>query len=465
MQRFLATQTLLGLLLALTLPLSSSLAADGIDWQRAEREARGDLAAMLAVLRDARPVPQLRLRRPAAALAAALEQAGRFAELGLTPEEGRRLVDALYVKHGLDPSSARPFADGALIGEPAARSGGKEPLATRIDPPAGYVHGPEFAPLAAVLLRWPYDWSALRDEYVAMIRTITDAGAVAEVRLDNLLQQIQASFALRRGGVNLSKVRWVRERTDSVWMRDYGPIYLYGEDPEAWAVVDFHYYDSRPADDDTPVEVADRADKPVVDRQDELTLYTEGGNLSGNGLGALLYSERTYSRNPQLSEGETDARITSALNTTQPIVLPDPSLDGTGHVDMFSKVVGPSTVLVAQYDPDEVDYAVLEDAAARLQASTNGDGEPWQVVRIRQPDVTYDFFVLPIVRTYTNSLIVNDRVIVPVYGIGDDNGALAVYEDVFPNKTIVPLDAGDIIASGGAWHCVTMEFPRPAEAR
>jgi len=66
-----------------------------------------------------------------------------------------------------------------------------------------------------------------------------------------------------------------------------------------------------------------------------------------------------------------------------------------------------------------------------------------------------------VVRTYTNSLIVNDRVIVPTYGIPDDDDALAVYGEVFPDKTIVPLNAEDIIESGGAWHCVTMEFPEP----
>jgi agmatine/peptidylarginine deiminase len=32
---------------------------------------------------------------------------------------------------------------------------------------------------------------------------------------------------------------------------------------------------------------------------------------------------------------------------------------------------------------------------------------------------------------------------------------------LFPGKTIVPLDATQIIGSGGAWHCVTMEFGVP----
>jgi len=116
---------------------------------------------------------------------------------------------------------------------------------------------------------------------------------------------------------------------------------------------------------------------------------------------------------------------------------------------------------VAQYDPDEFDHARLEANAALLARSVNGAGQPLTVVRIRQPDVYYESLVFPVVRTYTNSLIVNDRVIVPVYGIPDDEGALAVYASLFPGKTIVPLDATGIITSAGAWHCVTMEFPAP----
>jgi len=83
------------------------------------------------------------------------------------------------------------------------------------------------------------------------------------------------------------------------------------------------------------------------------------------------------------------------------------------------------------------------------------------VVRIPQPVVYFEDFIWPVVRTYTNSLIVNDVVVLPVYNLPGDDEAIAIYESVLPEKTIYALDARDIIASGGAWHCVTMEFPSP----
>lgn len=203
------------------------------------------------------------------------------------------------------------------------------------------------------------------------------------------------------------------------------------------------------------------AGKPVVDRQVVDTVFTEGGNINTDGLGTVLYLARTYSKNRGVPKATIDMRIRKALNAPNGIVLQDPSLDATGHVDMFSKIVATDTVLVAQYDAHEVDHAVLEANAALLASRTNGAGQPWKVLRIRQPDVYYEGLVNPVIRTYTNGLVVNSSVIVPVYGIADDAAALALYQAIYPNKTIVALNATAIIASAGAWHCVTMEFVQP----
>lgn len=52
-------------------------------------------------------------------------------------------------------------------------------------------------------------------------------------------------------------------------------------------------------------------------------------------------------------------------------------------------------------------------------------------------------------------------VIVPVYNLPEDDQAIAIYQAQLPGKTITPIDATDIIRSGGAWHCVAMEVPSP----
>jgi agmatine deiminase len=441
----------------------SAHADEAARWQQVEAEARGDFPRLLAVVQAAPLHPQTRQARPLARQVEVLERAGRFAALGIDREQGRELVAAWYRRQGLNPSGT-PMTTGAT---PAVRVTPAEPVAPAAAlplaslPPAGYRAGREFDPLQAVLLRWPFDWASLRDEYAVLVKTIVDSGAEARIWVDTARQRTAAERYLKGRNVSLQRVVWKVEKTDTVWLRDYGPSFIYGAGASDWGVVDFHYYNSRPADDDTPLVVAASEGKTVVDRQVADRVFTEGGNISTDGHGAVLFSTRTYTKNPGVAPAVIDERIGSALSAPVRTVLLDPSLDATGHVDMFSKIVDARTVLVAQYDADETDHAVLETNAGRLAAADNGSGQRWNVVRIRQPDVYYEGLVNPVIRTYTNSLIVNDRVIVPVYGIPDDAAALALYQSLFPNRTIVPLNANGIIGSAGAWHCVTMEFPVP----
>lgn len=414
--------------------------------QQPDEGNRGNLAAMLDSLKRTPVPPQYRTNR-SPEVRTVLKRAGRFKQLGLTDAEGKTLVDAVYRKLGLPLTRSVPVATQSQT----------EPLPFE----GNYRVGQEFENLSAVLLRWPQNWSALHNEYAQMIGAIGRGGATARVWVDTPAQQRFATRYLQANGVPTSHIAWVVENTDSVWMRDYGPQYIYDQGGTGWGVADFHYYDSRPVDDDTPVYIADTSTVPRVNRQSEEVVYTEGGNINVDGLGFATYSERTYSRNPGVPTDVIDARIVSALRATSTLVLEDPSLDATGHVDMFTKILNTDTVLVAQYDSDEVDYQILEDAATAFGNATNGAGRPWKVVRVRQPDVYYTSFVLPVVRTYTNSLIVNNVVIVPTYGIPDDEGALKLYRGIFPDKEIVPINAEDIIESAGSWHCVTMEFPDP----
>jgi hypothetical protein len=93
---------------------------------------------------------------------------------------------------------------------------------------------------------------------------------------------------------------------------------------------------------------------------------------------------------------------------------------------------------------------------AVLETLTSSYGTPYEIVRIPMPNVYSG-----VVRSYTNSLIVNDMVLVPTYGISEDDSALALYQSLYPAYDIVGLDCADIIESGGAIHCVTMQVGTP----
>ena len=419
-------------------------------WQDKDVFCYGDLDCMLNQVEASARIPHFRTNRSAKELVEVLKKAGRFEQLGLTAQEGEFLVGAVYQKMGL--ALERP--DGVLSTENQLQSGSADDVSYRA--------GREFERLDGVLMRWPISWMSQKDEWAEMIAAMSNAQVSLYVWVDKIFQKMSAMRYLKRMGVPTEHIEWVIEPTDSVWIRDYGPQFIYDTNGDGWGVVDFHYYDSRPEDDDTPIFISEVCGVPRVNRQTMQIVYTEGGNLSHDGLGCVVYSERTYSRNPGVKRATIDQRILSAFQAHLNIVPKDPSLDSTGHVDMFMKIVARNTVMIAEYELDQVDYQTLEDCADLFDSSTNGAGEPWNVVRIPQPDVYYTNFVLPVVRTYTNALIVNNIVVLPVYNIPLDNDAVAAYQQILPGKAIYPIDASIIIESGGAWHCVTMEYPSPS---
>lgn len=432
-----------------TMSASASETSDEAFWRAAERTCYGDVRCMIRTVENAPPLFWVRGWEKPEELFDALKKAHRFEALGLSESEGRQLVQVVMNAR----TSKQKVSSNA-----SGREGRTASDAASLQPPAFAYRSPaEFERLGAVLFRWPYDWSAMQPLWANMIGVCAQAGVKAVVWTSTPLQQRMALSYLEQQGVSTEHVRWVMDPTDTVWIRDYGPQIIRSVDSAQWGVVDFHYYDGRRKDDNTPIVMALGLQLPYVDRQRKDVVYTEGGNLNHDGLGGVVYSQRTYQRNPGVPSEEVDRRILGALQATKVLVPQDPVLDGTGHVDMFMKIVRPDTVLIGQYSPDQIDYAVLEENAALFARETNARGDRWQVVRIVQPDVYYTRFLVPVIRTYTNSLIINDYVIVPVYGIAEDEQALTVYREVFPEKTIVPLDARDIIPSGGAWHCVTME--------
>uniref|UniRef100_A0A7C4RSV3 Agmatine deiminase family protein n=1 Tax=Desulfatirhabdium butyrativorans TaxID=340467 RepID=A0A7C4RSV3_9BACT len=437
--------------------VSATETSDEAFWLAAERACYADVHCMIRAVENAPPLPWSRGWENPEELFDSLKKARRFEALGLSESDGRQLLQAVL--------KARASAKNAST-KPSVSEARMASFAAFLQPPAFPYRAPaEFEPLGAVLFRWPFDWSTMQSMWANMINICAQAGVKAVVWVSTPLQRRAALSYLQEQGVSTEHIRWVTDPTDSVWIRDYGPQVIRDVDSAQWGVVDFHYYDDRKKDDNTPKVIALGLQLPYVDRQRSDVVYTEGGNLNNDGFGGVVYSQRTYKRNPNVPPEEVDRRILSALQATKALVPKDPVLDGTGHVDMFMKIVRPDTVLMGQYNPDQIDYAVLEDNAALFARETNARGEPWRVVRIVQPDVYYTRFLVPVVRTYTNSLIINDYVIVPVYGIAEDEQALAVYREVLPEKTLVPLDARDIIPSGGAWHCVTMEIAVPELAQ
>jgi agmatine deiminase len=247
---------------------------------------------------------------------------------------------------------------------------------------------------------------------------------------------------------------------ESDWIRDWGPFFI-----ERWrhrasdgqrelAIVDSVYERDRPNDDALPSKLARLMGFRVYRPQLEVV----GGNLISDGLGTCYTAWDDAVDLSTAEVGQLTRNLQDFLGCRKTIILKALEREPTGHVDMFLKIVSPTTVLLGQYTvrDDPVNHAVLAQNRAILAGQTNARGQRINVLRVPMPNNKDGRF-----RTYLNAIVVNRAVIVPTYH--DDRRyeaqAVRVYRRAFPARRVLGLQADDTIPRGGAIRCLTKPFP------
>lgn len=260
-------------------------------------------------------------------------------------------------------------------------------------------------------------------------------------------------YSLEKIGCNMKNVVFIEERLNSVWMRDYGPWFI--EMPGGKkGIIDLVYNRPRPLDDKFPKTLGDKFGWETF----ACPLILPGGNLIIDGHGAAIMTDVVFDAgqggDPNLSMEQLKRYMKDYFHCDTVHVVQDMENDGTGHIDMFCKLLDDRNIIIGEYktpmDGYGNNYYILNEVAEKMAQLKNGKGENFVVHRMPMPSYKWG-----VSYTHTNSLIVNNKVLVPVYGRGTDEEALAIYKKLMPNHKIVGLDCNDIIGANGAIHCIT----------
>jgi agmatine deiminase len=314
----------------------------------------------------------------------------------------------------------------------------------------------EWEPSEAVVITWPVLYPGFWDFYRNLVAAITPVARV-DVLIPHAIYAPAVLAYLGEGWHDDRRLRLLVTASDDIWVRDYGPLTCIDKDARR-VMVDaiFDPPEMLFANDDSfPVRYA--AHQGCASRH--LALHLEGGNLWSDGRGTVITTEGLYARNFPMSPDEVRQRLLEGLGAETLIVLPPLRMEGTGHVDVFVKLATPDTVLVTE-PRSIVNGRRLAEVAEVLGASRNAAGCSYRVVALPSVPAYCNWGVSRIWPSYTNALTVNQRVLVPTYGLpGRDDAALAVYRLVMPDHEIIGIDARVAANAGGAVHCLTMQVP------
>ena len=139
--------------------------------------------------------------------------------------------------------------------------------------------------------------------------------------------------------------------------------------------------------------------------------------------------------------------------------------DTHGHVDDLCRFVGPRTVVLCREDdPSDANYRPLAENRERLQGMRLEDGSGVEVVDLPMPaPLAFDEQRLP--ASYANFYVANAAVLVPTFNDPQDRVALGILAEVFSDRPVVGIHAGDLVWGLGTLHCLTQQQPATAAAK
>ncbi len=304
------------------------------------------------------------------------------------------------------------------------------------EPPVGPVRNiAEFDKMEGVLVRYPFGIP------INLIALMSEDIIVTTI-VSNQSQQNTVLNLYQSNGVNTENCNFLIAPTDSYWTRDYGPWYIADANNNI-AIVNFPYNRPRPNDNDVPIEMANFLGIDLYG----MNLIHTGGNYMTDGMGISASSNLVWDENPQLTHEQINQKMHDYLGIDTYHVVQDPNNTYIDHIDCWGKFLAPNKVLIRSVPQSHPQYDEIEETAQYFASQTSSYGTPYNVYRVYTPSN----------QPYTNSLILNNKVFVPIVDSPYDDDAIEVYQEAMPGYQIIGIeeDPSHPWESTDALHCRT----------
>lgn len=253
---------------------------------------------------------------------------------------------------------------------------------------------------------------------------------------------------------------------NDTWARDHGAITVFDDGEPTLLDFVFNGWGLKfAADRDNLITGRLYAQGLLRGRPQHGGLALEGGGIESDGQGALLTTEACMlspNRNPHLDRDALEREFQRLFGVMRVLWLQHGHLAGDdtdSHIDTLARFCDPHTIAYVRCDqPDDPHYDDLLAMERELSALRDASGQPYRLVPLPWPEPCFaaDGHRLP--ATYANFLIINGAVLLPIYGVAQDEQAVAALRALFPDRDIVPVNCRPLIEQHGSLHCVTMQY-------
>jgi agmatine deiminase len=269
----------------------------------------------------------------------------------------------------------------------------------------------------------------IQTNFLFLADTIVEKHPMFYRQFETVLKECGISFGVLPG-------------TRDIWARDYMPIQVTAD-----KFVQFVY---------NPDYLKDEYGQKIISDTDSIckkigiapvksSIKVDGGNVvrSSN---KVIMCDKVFLENPQISEKQLIKELQEQLETDQLIFIPTDPSDKIGHADGMVRFLDDRTVLINNFSKEKIHFQL------NFRMALHNAGLDW----VEIPYNPYDNKdMIEANGIYINYLQMQDVIVLPVFGMKEDELAISVLESLFPNDKLGIINCNDIAKQGGVLNCAT----------
>lgn len=335
---------------------------------------------------------------------------------------------------------------------------------------------PEWARQDAIVFVWPNkqsDWdnkqhpdqlSNAEKTYAELTRYISRYQRVVLIAYD-IQHKAHIEEHLSKFEITTNNIEYLVVPTNDTWVRDYGPICVYDTTNHSNKLLDFTFDawgQKYTYEKDNAFNLAFAKAMQIEEKYKKIDHVLEAGNIEINQRGELLVSSSCFIRNTfkgQLNKPSLERLFNDWFNSQQVYWLDDLSLigdDTDGHIDNMARFCNDDLIVYsATGNKADENNSSLTSLHQQVQKYKNS----FELIPLPVPDPIFlNRNQLP--ASYTNFLITNDSVFIPVFNDKRDDPTLKLIDECFPTREIIDIESTSLIQQLGGIHCSSMQIPQ-----
>ncbi|MFA9214490.1 MAG: agmatine deiminase family protein [Candidatus Methylacidiphilales bacterium] len=174
-------------------------------------------------------------------------------------------------------------------------------------------------------------------------------------------------------------------------------------------------------------------------------IIIDGGNVT-RGTNKVIMTDRVFKDNPSYERKQLIRELHELLQVDNLYFVPEQPGDFTGHSDGMVRFIDDQSVIINDYKKEKEEFYRAFEIAIH-NTGLNYITIPYNVYNNKSNDHANG--------DYINYLQMQNTVIIPTFGIAEDDIAVKQLETIFAGQTITTVESNEIAYDGGILNCIT----------